>query len=162
MKIYLSILIALMLLPFTDFAQTATYDVTNPDVVSIGSFTGVLTYSGLRISPYYSSTRALSNAAKNLDTMSQKISGAQHSVTAQFTYTQTTGPSYGCVVYTEASIDSGVAINYVTLYTDSVKTAIGAQVFGHVIAGWPYSNIRLRWKGSGVYAGNWRGQLLVR
>ena len=87
MKMTLAALIALILLPYVQLAQTATYDVTNPDVVSGGSFTGVLTYSGLRTSPYYSSLRTVNNIARNLDTMNQRISGAQHSVTTQFVYT---------------------------------------------------------------------------
>ncbi len=143
-------------------AQTATYDVTTPDIATSGAFTGTLTYGGLKVSPYVSTTRTVNSITKNLDTMNQKITGAQHSVTTQFSYTQTSGPSYGCVVYTEASIDSGTAINYVTLYTDSVKTVVGAQIFGHVITGWPYSNVRMRWKGTGTYTGNWKGLLLIR
>lgn len=156
-------LVTMLLLYTVDLgAQTATYHVTTPDIAASGHFTGTLTYGGLKVSPYVSVMRTVNSVTKNLDTMNEKINGAQHSVTTQFTYTQTSGPSYGCVVYTEASIDSGTAVNYVTLYTDSVKTAIGIQVFGHVIAGWPYSNIRMRWKGTGTYTGNWKGVLLIR
>ncbi len=165
MKILLTALLAICTVtctPFKHFAQTATYDVTNPEVISSGAFTGVLGYNGLRVGPYFTTLRTVNNITRNLDTMNQKIAGAHHSVTTQFTYTQSAGPSYGCVVYTEASIDSGTATGYVTLYTDSVKTAIGAQVFGHYIQGWPYTNIRLRWKGTGVYTGTWKGQLLIR
>ncbi len=160
--LHVCIVLALLLPAANLDAQTATYDVTTPDIATSGSFTGNLTYGGLKVSPYVSATRTVNNITKNLDTMNQKISGSQHSVTTQFTYTQTSGTSYGSVVYTEASIDSGTAVNYVTLYADSVKTIVGAQVFGHVIAGWPYSNIRMRWKGTGTYAGNWKGQLLIR
>ena len=142
-------------------AQLATYQVVNPVVTTSGSFTGLLSSAGTYTSPYSSTSRTVSNTV-TADTMSQRIYGPQHSVTAQFTYTKASGSPSG-VVTTEVSCDTGTAVNYTILYTDSCKNQSGGQTYSHVITGWPYSTIRLRYSGtSAPNSGSWKGLLIIR
>lgn len=139
------------------------YQLTNPYISTTGNFTGTLSGDGTYRSPYYSATKTVSNTI-TADTVAQKILGWQYSVSVQFTYTKTSGTPSG-VITTEVSNDTGTISqgNYTVLYTDSVRNASGAQSYNHVVNGWPYSKIRLRYAGSGApNSGSYVGCIIIR
>jgi hypothetical protein len=153
-----------MLCIISEGQGVSTYQVSNPYISTAGSFAGTLAASGYYTNPYYSATRSVSNVIL-ADTMTQKIVGWQFGVAAQFTYTRVGIVSpYGAIITTEASCDTGSNGNYSILYTDSVKNVASAQTFSHVVYGWPYSNIRLRYSGTNGTAntGTWKGVLIIR
>ena len=114
----------------------ATYHITNPFITTSGSFTGTLTSNGYT-SPYYSLSRSLSGSVTT-DTIGQRILGYQFGVSIQWSYTKASGSPSG-VIYTEVSNDTGATYatgNWTSLYTDSVRSAAGAQTYVHAIAPW--------------------------
>ncbi len=160
----LSCLCCFALLSMTNLCSgqgAAVYPVTPPVLSASGAFAGTLLTNGSYGSPYFSTSRTISNTV-TADTMNQKINYASNSVTVQFTYTKTSGSPSG-VVTTEVSCDTGTATGYYTLYTDSVKNQVGTQTYSHPFTGWPYSNVRMRYAGtSAPNSGTWRGTIIVR
>ena len=165
MKRILLIAIAFGTIAFTETASAqpkglATFDISNPNVITTGSFIQPAAYNPVsagapvQIFPWYTKLDTVNNTG--VDTFKQKLAGLNKDVYTWCHVNGISGTNTSCVIKVWASADSGKGVDFVLLQTFTVTATNPVANYTFNSGGiWTYTNFWWTFTGSGTQSSSW-------